>query len=213
MTPPALLFDLDGTIVDTIELIVLAAEYVFEGRERRPTREAWVARIGTPLDGMLRVWAADDADVEVLRARYREYQWAHHDRLTRAYDGVVETIRALHAAGHPLAIVTSKIEASARRSLAYVGIEDCFDLIVGMDHTERHKPDPEPVRYAMERLGVLPEATWFVGDSPHDMHAGNAAGVTTVAATWGPFTREQLEPSAPRHWLGTIRELPALLTV
>ncbi len=211
MTRPALLFDLDGTLIDSIELIVGAMVYAFEGRPA-PSREEWVAMIGTPLDGMLRRYARDDADVEALRARYRDYQWAHHDRLVTAYDGVVDTVRALRAAGHPMAIVTSKIVPSATTSLRYVGILDCFDEIVGLESTTIHKPRPEPVWHALERLGAPRETAWFIGDSPHDVHAGNAAGVTTVACTWGPFTRDQLAAAQPRHWIASMRELPALLS-
>ena len=211
MSRPALLFDLDGTLIDSIDLIVNAMRFAFEGRPT-PSRDDWVALIGTPLDAMLRRWAHDDADVEALRARYREYQWTHHDRLTVAYDGVVDTIRALRAQGYPLAVVTSKIEPSARRSLEWVGIADCFDTIVGMEATTRHKPLPDPVFLALERLGAPAEGAWFIGDSPHDIHAGNAAGVITAACTWGPFTRDQLAAAGPAQWLDNLRELPARLT-
>ncbi len=210
--PLAVLFDLDGTLIDSIGLIVASMEYSFEGREHRPDRTEWVAAIGTPLDGMLRRWARDEADVEFLRARYREHQLIHHDAMTRAYPGAVETVRALHASGHPLAIVTSKLEVGARRSLRFLGIEECFTAVVGLDATARHKPDPEPVRHALERLGGLePQQALFVGDSVHDMRSGNAAGVSTAAALWGPSTREELETAGPGHWLHSLDDVRTLV--
>jgi pyrophosphatase PpaX len=210
--PFAVLFDLDGTLIDSIGLIVGAMEYAYDDRELRPPVNEWLAAIGTPLDGMLRRWAKDDADVVHLRTRYREFQNEHHDRMVTAYPGMIETVRALHAAGHPLAIVTSKIEAGARKSLVHLGIEECFAVVVGLDATSRHKPDPQPVRHALERLGgIPPERALFIGDSVHDMRAGNAAGVATAAVLWGPSTREELLPSAPTHWLASFAEVGTLV--
>ncbi len=204
----ALLFDLDGTLIDSIDLLVASMQYAYEGREVRPPVAEWVAAIGTPLDAMLRRWARDDADVEGLRARYREFQLAHHDTMTRAYPGVVETVRALRDEGHALAVVTSKLAVGATRSLEFVGIADCFDAVVGLESTVRHKPAPEPVLHALERLGgIAPSQALFVGDSTHDMHAGRAAGVETAAATWGPFTREQLATAAPTYWLESFADV------
>lgn len=205
--PIAVLFDLDGTLVDSIDLLVASMEYAFEGRELRPPLAEWIALIGTPLDKMLARWAVDAADVELLRARYREHQLANHDLMIKLYPGMVETVRALHAAGHPLGVVTSKLEIGARRALKFAQIEDCFDVVVGIDHTTKHKPDPEPVWYALEKLGVAREDAIFVGDSTHDMEAGRAAGVYTVAVLWGPYTKAQLLPTAPDVFVERFDEL------
>ena len=207
----AVLFDLDGTLVDSIGLLVASMEYAFEGRARRPSVPEWTAMIGTPLDAMLGVWAEDDRDVERLRARYREHQLEHHDRMVSAYPGTVDAVRALHADGVALAVVTSKMEAGARRALRLIGVESCFTAVVGIEATTRHKPEPEPVLHALERLGMPATRAVFVGDSTHDMHAGAAAGVTTAAALWGPYSREQLEPSRPAHWLASMREVTPLV--
>ncbi len=208
----AVLFDLDGTLIDSIELILQSARHAFLGREGPvPTDAEWLTGVGIPLAEMFRRYARDAADADLLITRYREYQIPNHDRLVRAYDGVVDTVRALHQANHPLAIVTSKTESLARRGIDLVGLSPYFDVIVGCDSTERHKPDPAPVLFALERLGSQPAQSVFVGDSIHDMAAGNAAGVTTIAALWGPFSREDLAPSQPTHYLERIAELPALL--
>lgn len=203
----AVLFDLDGTLVDSIDLLVASMEYSFEGRERRPSVAEWMTLIGTPLDAMLARWADGPADVEALRARYREHQLEHHDRMIKLYPGMVETVRALHAAGHPLAVVTSKLEVGARRALKFARIEECFAAVVGIDHTEKHKPEPDPVWHALDKLQMSRERALFVGDSTHDMHAGRAAGVFTVAVLWGPYTREQLAPTSPDAFIATFAEL------
>lgn len=203
----AVLFDLDGTLVDSIDLLVASMEYAFEGRERRPPLDEWLALIGTPLDAMLRRWAEGPADVARLRARYREHQLAKHDDMLKLYPGMVETVRALHAQGHALGVVTSKLEVGARRALKFAQVEECFSAVVGIDHTEKHKPEPEPVWHALDRLGMPRERALFVGDSTHDMHAGRAAGVYTVAVLWGPYTREQLAPTAPDAYIERFGEL------
>lgn len=207
----AVLFDLDGTLVDSIALLVKSMEYAFEGRTRRPPVPEWIQLIGTPLDAMLGRWAESDADVELLRARYREHQIAQHDAMTRPYPGTVDAIRTLHAEGHALAVVTSKLEAGARRSLKFIGVEECFAAVVGIDHTVRHKPDPEPVLHALATVGVAPQRAIFIGDSTHDMHAGRAAGVLTGAALWGPYTREDLAPTTPDHWLTGMGDVVPLV--
>ncbi|MFM8603379.1 MAG: HAD-IA family hydrolase [Gemmatimonadota bacterium] len=206
--PLTVLFDLDGTIVDSIELLTASMEHAFAGRTVRPTVAEWVAGIGRPLDDILRPWSADEQDLDLVRDRYRTFQHANHDAMTTAYPGAVETIRALHTDGHALGIVTSKLEVGARRSLALIGVESCFGVVVGIDATARHKPDPEPVRFALRALDEpAPRRAVFIGDSTHDMHAGRAAGVHTAAALWGPNSREALEPTRPDHWLAAYDDV------
>lgn len=210
---PTVLFDLDGTLLDSIELILNSARYAFQKLERvAPSDDEWRAGVGIPLFKMFARYARDEADVAVLIAAYREYQLANHDRLIRCYDGVVSTVTELHARGHELGIVTSKSEALAMRGLAYVGLARFMDTIIGCDTSTRHKPDPEPVRIALHRLDCRPEDAIFVGDSIHDVNAGNAAGVRTVAATWGAGTREELEPGNPTITLDSIGGLVALVS-
>lgn len=210
--PIGVLFDLDGTLIDSIDLILGSARYAFEGFAGSiPSDAEWLTGVGIPLRTMMRRYADDEPGVDALIARYREHQAIHHDRLVRCYDGVVDTLAQLRERGHPTALVTSKGDVLARRALRLVGIDGFIDEIVSCDSTERHKPDPEPVLLALTRLGAVPERAVFIGDSIHDMAAGNAAGVTTIAALWGPFTREELEPSRPSHYMNAIAELPALL--
>jgi pyrophosphatase PpaX len=193
----AVLFDLDGTLIDSVPLIVASMRHAFEGHPNAPTDPEWVAMIGTPLDGMIRRWAKDAADAEVLKDRYKEHQWAHHDAMVKAFPGVPELLEALSARGLPMAVVTSKMRGSAERSLRHLGLARHFRAVVGLEATARHKPDPEPVLHALAMLAVDPGHAAFVGDSPHDVRAGNAAGVATVAGLWGPFDRATLAESRP----------------
>lgn len=209
---PTVLFDLDGTLINSIELILNSARYAFEKLDREcPPDSEWTAGIGIPLFTMFGRYAKDAADQAALIAAYREYQLANHDRLIRCYDDVVDTVAMLSASGHELGIVTSKSEALAMRGLAHVGLARFMDTVVGCDSSTRHKPDPEPVQIALHRLDCVPENAVFVGDSVHDILAGNAAGVTTLAATWGAFKKADLEPGEPDFYLEHISELSAFL--
>jgi pyrophosphatase PpaX len=190
---PALLLDLDGTLIDSIELIMRSMHHAFDGyAHRAPTDDEWRALIGRPLVDSFREFAPDEPTVERLIGRYREYQLEHHDRLVRAYDGVVTAIRRFADDGHPMALVTSKADWLAKRALAHVGLDEAIPVIVGCDSCTRHKPHPEPVERALSLLRSAPRDAIFVGDSPHDVEAGRAAGVYTVGVTWGASTRDEM---------------------
>ena len=206
------LFDLDGTLVDSIELILTSARYAFEGfAGRAPSDDEWRAGIGRPLQVMFREFAPDDAEVTRLIARYREYQLANHDRLLRAYEGIVPVVQELSRAGHPMALVTSKSGWLALRALQHVGLEAEIPVIVGEDSCERHKPHPEPVHRALALLAAPPERAIFVGDSPHDVEAGRAAGVHTIGVTWGAFTRTEMHASGADVVIHDVEALPAAI--
>ncbi|MCA0374849.1 MAG: HAD-IA family hydrolase [Gemmatimonadetes bacterium] len=208
---PALLFDLDGTLIDSIGLLLDCMEYAFADRARRPTRPQWVAGIGTPLRTQLAEWCDGEEEVEAIVARYRDYQDLHLERLTACYPEVPEVLDWARGRGHALALVTSKGRGMTDRSLRHVGLAGHFDAIVTFEETTRHKPEADPVLLACARLGVPPADALFVGDSPHDMHAGRAAGSRTAAALWGPFSRAELAPAQPDHWLQGIGELVAIV--
>lgn len=212
MTRLALLFDLDGTLIDSIELLLACMEAAFEGRERRPTRAQWTFGIGTPLRTQLAEWCDTPQEVAELVDRYRGFQEVHLEEMTGIFPEVLDTLAWARSAGHATAIVTSKGRGMTDRSLRHVGLAEAFDAIVTFEETARHKPRPDPVWLALERLGMPADRAMFVGDSPHDMGAGLAAGVRTAAAQWGPFTREQLALENPTYWLTRMGELPAIVT-
>jgi pyrophosphatase PpaX len=212
MAKHAILFDLDGTLVDTIELIMKSMEFTFRDFDGpRPTRDVWLEGLGITLRTQLAAWARTPAELDWLIARYRVFQSEHHDAMTAPYPGVTEVLDELRAAGHPMALVTSKLHALATRVLRHVEFVSHFDTVVGGDSIENPKPHPEPVFRALTDLKRPAHQAIFVGDSPHDIRAGNAAGVATAAALWGPFSREQLTPAQPTYWVGSIHELPPLI--
>ena len=207
---PALLFDLDGTLVDTIALLLASMRHAFATvGVPAPSDAAWTAGIGTPLPTQFRDFVGDDATVARLITAYRTFQHEHHDAGTRCYDGVPALVARLEERGHPIAIVTSKADAIAHRALAWVGLAGHVDVVIGADSVTRHKPHPEPVLVAVERLGATPSDAIFVGDSPHDVAAGVAAGVRTIGVTWGAFDAEAL--SAADVVVNTVAELESEL--
>jgi len=196
------LFDLDGTLIDSIGLIVETFHHTFARFGLPPQSDAfWLATVGTPLLTVFAPWAKDGLEVEALIEVYRDHNVAHHDARVRAYPGVPAVVRALAARGIKLGVVTSKNRRGTQRGLVAAGLDEVIEVRVCSDDVSNHKPHREPVDRAVALLGADPEATLFVGDSVHDMDAGRAAEVDTGAALWGPFERHHLARSEPHHWL------------
>jgi pyrophosphatase PpaX len=209
--PLAVLFDLDGTLIDTVPFILESVRHAFAGARRAPTDAEWIAGIGTPLRAQLAQFAERPEDVDGLYHRYRSFWLEHHDRRTRLFPGMEALVRGLHGAGHPLGVVTAKIEIGAERSLRHVGLDALFGTVIAADSGVPAKPAPHGVWLAAERLGRVPGETVFIGDSPHDVAAGNGAGAISVGATWGACTAAQLREAGARHVVASVEELGALL--
>ena len=208
---PAILFDFDGTLVDSIGLIIESFHHTMRVHGLPARSDAfWTAGLGTPLRVALREFAADDAGVQALIATYREWNLAHHDALVRAFPGGLETVKTLKAEGRRVAVVTSKNLHGLEKGLDLCGFHGLFDVLVTSDDLEASKPSPEPVHLALARLGAKPAQALLVGDSPHDIAAGRDAGATTAACLWGPFSREQLAAERPDHWLASFADLTRL---
>jgi pyrophosphatase PpaX len=126
----------------------------------------------------------DEGRADELVRVYREHNEPLHDDL-EAFTGVEDLLATLSAQGRTLGVVTAKRRKTVDLSFAVLPLERYFDAIVTTDMTERHKPHPEPVLKALELLDADPAGAAFVGDSPFDVAAGKAAGVFTVAVTWG----------------------------
>lgn len=205
---PTVLFDLDGTLVDSIELIVSAAMNAFASRPGPAPSEAEIRiTIGRPLTTTFGPWLVDDDDLPFLIAKYREFQLEHHDRLTTAYDGIVDAVVGLDTAGCLMGIVTSKVGFMAERALEHVGLSRYMRCVIASDSTTKHKPDPEPVLMALERLGTPASDALFVGDSPYDMQAARAAGVHALGVAWGAFPARVLQEAGAESVLQRPVEL------
>ena len=206
------LFDLDGTLIDSIRLILDSYHHTLAAHGIPPrTDDDWLRGVGTPLNVQFAEWRDDLGKLEAMVATYREYNLAHHDRMVTVYPGVVAAVEAIRAAGRRTGLVTSKNRQGALRGLTLVRLEAMMDVLVCADEVTNPKPHPEPVEKAVALLGADPATTVYVGDSIHDMVSGRAAGVRTAAALWGPFGREHLELAAPDYWLETPADLVTLL--
>ena len=207
------LFDLDGTLIDSIDLILRSYRHtmqVHRANEPLPPDAVWMKGLGTPLWVQFREWTNDAAEIEAMVATYRAYNLAHHDALAKPYDGVAPAVLALHAKGVQLGLVTSKLKGGAIRGLKLVGLDHVFPVVIGAGDVTHPKPHPEPVLKALELLDADAGRTVFIGDSRHDLECGRAAGVKTAAVLWGPFDRAHLEDLAPDFWLEKPGQLAQL---
>jgi pyrophosphatase PpaX len=184
MRYPTVLFDLDGTLVDSGAIILASFKHAAKTVLARDVEEEQIAALvgGSNLYDQMAV--LDPSRVEELVRVYREHNRPLHDEL-QAFEGVEELVRTLSIEGRKLGIVTAKGRATVELAFAVIDLEPYFDAVVTADMTERHKPDPQPVLKALELLGSDPSEAAFVGDSPFDVGAGKAAGVFTVAVSWG----------------------------
>jgi pyrophosphatase PpaX len=178
------LFDLDGTLIDSGGMILASYRHAVRTvLEREVPDEVLAGFIG---GGSIRdhMSELDEAHADELVRVYRSHNEPLHDDL-EAFPGVEEVLHALREEGRRLGIVTAKRRRTVDLAFAVLPIEHYFDAVVTTELTERHKPHPDPVLRALELLEAEPGRTAFVGDSPFDVRAGKAAGVFTVAVTWG----------------------------
>ncbi|HEX2110483.1 MAG TPA: HAD-IA family hydrolase [Gaiellaceae bacterium] len=184
------LFDLDGTLIDSGEMILASFRHATRTVLAReiPDEELVAATGGATIYEQMRAFDRDRVE-ELVRA-YREHNEPLHNALA-AFDGVEELLVRLVREGRRLGIVTSKRRRTVDLAFRVLPIGEFFETIVTADQVERHKPDPEPVLVALERLGASPGDAAFVGDSPFDVAAGKAAGVFTVAVSWGGIHPEE----------------------
>lgn len=143
-----------------------------------------------------------------LIAAYRQYNLSEHDRLTRMFPGVRETLEDLRRLGLQLAVVSSKFKLTVKKGLDLFQLTPFFQEVIGLDDCPKHKPDPGPVLAALSRLGVGPDEALMVGDSPADMLAAKAAGVRPVAVAWSRLDPKLIAQAGP---LATISAMPELV--
>ena len=207
----AILFDLDGTLIDTMDLIVACWQYATTVHCGAPVaRERVLPTIGLPLVPALEEYAPGLG--EALYATYTEHNLEWHDRLARLVPGTVEMLTTLRQAGIACGLVTSKRHVTLQMGLDLHGLTPFFDTIVGFEDSERHKPLPDPALVAAARLGVAPDpaAVAYVGDAASDMACAVAAGVRPVGVPWGAAPVEDLRAAGADPVLTSWDDLIAL---
>lgn len=217
------IFDLDGTIVDTVELIRRSFRYATRRvlKKELPDREI-MAYVGQPL--MTQMVQLSPQHAQELYDVYRAYNHRVHDEFIRGYAGIDEALAGLREAGKRLGLVTSKSADTTKMAFRAVGLEQHFDVVVTASDTTEHKPRPAPILLCLERLGAGRERLGagrerlgagherpiYIGDSPYDVAAGKAAGIATAAVTWGLFSADDLADAGPDHLLTRPDEIVAV---
>ena len=203
------IFDLDGTLADTIPLIVASYQHAFRsvlGTE--PSEERARSWIGRPL--LPAMLEEDPEHGHALDLAYREWNLANTERLIQRYAGVPELLAALRTAGVRTGVVTSKRRDTAQLAMAEVGIDGLIEVVGALEDTPAHKPAPDPLLHGARALGVDPGECAYVGDAVVDVRAARAAGMAPVAVTWGAGVRDELVAAGPDAVADTV---PALADV
>jgi pyrophosphatase PpaX len=205
---PVVLFDLDGTLIDSGPIILASMQHATRtvlGREI--AYEELAATVGG--QGLVsQMRALDPERVDELVQVYKQHNDPLHETL-EAFDDLLDVLPRLRAGGRRLGIVTAKRHRTVRLALdRFPELAEQFEVVVGYEDTERHKPAPDPVLAALERLGAEPAAAAYVGDSPFDVQAAKAAGAFAVAVGWGGIhADERLLEEEPDAFVRTPLEL------
>ncbi len=202
-----LLFDLDGTLIDTNELILQSFSHTFEKYipERRFTREEILPFNGPTL---LESFSSVDPDrAEEMIAEYRKFNHEKHDELVTEFPGVFDTIKTLKEKGYKIGVVTTKIKNTVNMGLKLTKLDQFFDVVVTLDDVENPKPDAEPVLLALKLLGSTPEEAIMVGDNYQDIVSGKNAGTKTAGVAWSHKGKDFLLEYKPDFMLETMGDL------
>lgn len=201
-----LLFDFDGTLLDTNELIIGTFTHVLDKHyPGKYGRKEILPFLGPTLHDTFH--SVDPEKTEELIAEYREWNIARHDELSSEFDGVSETLRLLKAQGFKMAIVSTKRNSMVMKGLKLLDADGVFDVVIGMDDVTNPKPDPEPILLALERLGADKEEALMIGDNYHDIEGGQNAGVRTAGVAWTIKGEEFLQTFNPDYMLQHITDL------
>jgi pyrophosphatase PpaX len=205
-----ILFDLDGTLIDSIELILASHRHAtLEVLGASPSDDVLRQGIGVPLRTQMRT--LDETRADALVTSYRAFNHRMHDELLRPYDGLLELCEALRSEGAILGVVTSKSLVVVEMAFARLPFGPLLDVLVTSDQTEHHKPRPEPILEALRRLGGDAADACYVGDSPFDLQAAHAAGVAAIGVSWGAFSEDELRAEDPAAIVRTPDELGEVL--
>jgi phosphoglycolate phosphatase len=213
MTVPyrALLLDLDGTLVDASEPIADAIRALSRDAGLAVPDHAWaVGRIGFSPEETWRLLGASDP--LAMTALFRERYAAHVTARTRLLPGVAEALAALRGGGRRLALATTRVTASARDTLEHQGLVAHFEFIGGGDQVARHKPAPDVIHLALQRLGCRPDEALMIGDTTADIGAAHAAGLPCWSVLGGVHDERTLRDAGADLILSGVAELPVALS-
>lgn len=207
-----ILFDFDGTLVDTNELIIQSFLHTFEhyypGQYKREDIHQFMGPTLEETFGDI-----NKEKMKEMAAYYREFNNAQHDEFVKEFDGVYETITTLHEKGFKLGIVTTKILFTVVKGLKLSRLEPFFEVVVAMDHVEKTKPDPEPILKALQQLNSIPEEALMIGDNYHDILGGKNAGTKTAGVAWSLKGEEFLQKYEPDYMLHNMSDLLSIVGV
>ena len=201
----AVLFDFDGTLIDTNELIFESYRIAFRTvLNREIDMDEILTLYGKPLfPSLIQYGEAGKRLYEV----YREFNEKNHDFIAKPFDGAYDGVKLLRENGFLIGVVTSKRLPMVSRGIEKIlGLGGMFDIIVTPDDTEKTKPDPEPIFYACDKLNILPDEAVYVGDSVFDMQAGTAAGTRLCAVKYSVDKPQNLLKFKPEYYVDSIAE-------
>jgi pyrophosphatase PpaX len=203
---PVVLFDLDGTLVDSAAIILASFHHATETvlQQRFPDEQILAQVGGTNLETQMGLLAPEHVD-ELVRV-YRAHNDPSYSGLA-CFNGMVDVLARLKGEGRRLGVVSAKRRPTVERVFDGTGIGDYFDVVVGSDTTKRHKPHPDPLLHALKELDAKPADAAYVGDSPFDMAAAKAAKVFAVAVAWGGIHRVEdadVLVESPEELLGVL---------
>lgn len=204
------LFDLDGTVLDTYAAILDSLQYATRTvLGAALPDDQLVSMVGQPLVTQMRVFAeGDEGLAQRLLTTYRAYNEEGLDERIAPFAGIPEALENLRGRGFTVGVVTSKRRGLAEQSLIHFGLRDGLACVRGVEDSAAHKPDPDPLLRAAEALGADAARCLYVGDSPFDLQAAHAANMPSVGVAWGKFfSREQLEPECPSVLIDEPTEL------
>jgi len=203
------LFDADGTLFDTVDLICRCFQYVAEKYAGKiMDRGTIINGIGLPLKSQLLTHLGPELDQGQILEDYLQFQLSIMENCIQPFPHVAETLELLKGAGKNLAIVTSRRRFSLEKILQSTNTSGYFDVLVTPEDTIRHKPDAEPALKAMALLGADKTGTVFIGDAHYDICSGASAGIDTVFVNWSHSRRSSL-PVSPTWVIDSLRELTA----
>jgi 2-phosphoglycolate phosphatase len=201
------IFDLDGTLIDSYQALFLAFRHTYQNMGLAPLSSDEVRKVlGHGVAGTFRDLLGEDHVPEAMRLFRQKYEEVLRPN-THLLPGAREVLEALHEGGIQLAIATNKIGQFARELFEHFGMDKLFAIIVGDEDVSQNKPDPEMLLHAIERMRLKREEVIFVGDSSIDIQTGQNAGVRVFAVPTGVTKREDLEKAQPTLILDHLLDL------